>query len=183
MMKMSIPGLNSADKAPLMKFWRTFKYFILKFKRLQGSPYALAGGTAIGVFVGLTPTIPFHTLLIVLLSFLTRTSSIAGIIVSWIVCNPLTYIPIYYLSAVVGNHLTPYELNLVTVKMALEQAMAGGGIQNALTTIAQSGYETLVVMGVGGFCLALPFALVSYYLALIFFIQIQKKRVKKRILS
>ena len=166
-----------------MNFWRFFKYYFIKFKRLQGSPHALAGGTAIGVFVGLTPTIPFHTVLIVLFSLLTRTSTLAGIIISWIVCNPLTYLPIYYFSAVVGNHLTPYELNLKTVQNALEQVIAGGGIQNALTILIESGYEATVVMIVGGLCFALPFAIASYYLALIFFVQIQKKRIKKRVLS
>lgn len=166
-----------------MNIWRFFKYYFIKFKRLQGSPRALAGGTAIGVFVGLTPTIPFHTLLILCLSLLTRTSTLAGIIISWIICNPLTYLPIYYLSAVVGNKLTPYELNLKSVQAALEQAMAGGGIQDSLTILIQSGYQALVVMGVGGVCLALPFAILSYYLALAFFKQIEKKRAKRRILS
>jgi uncharacterized protein (DUF2062 family) len=166
-----------------MNLWRFIKYYYFKFKRLQGSPHALAGGTAIGVFVGLTPTIPFHTLLIVFLSLVTRTSTLAGIIISWIVCNPLTYLPIYYLSALVGNHLTPYELNLKNVQSALEQAMSGDGIQNALAILVESGYESLVVMGIGGVCFALPFAIVSYYLALIFFVQIQKKRIKKRVLS
>lgn len=166
-----------------MNFGRFFKYYFIKFKRLQGSPHALAGGTAIGVLVGLTPTIPFHTVLIVFFSLLTRTSTLAGIIISWIVCNPLTYLPIYYLSAVVGNHLTPYELNLDKVRSALEKVIAGDGIQNSLTILIESGYEAMVVMSVGGICLALPFAIASYYLALIFFVQIQKKRIKKRVLS
>ncbi len=150
---------------------------------MQGSPHALAGGTAIGVFVGLTPTIPFHTLLIVCLSLPTKTSTLAGIIISWIVCNPLTYFPIYYLSALIGNHLTPYELNLATVQSTLEQAMAGDGLRNSLAILGNSGYEALVVMGVGGICFALPFAIVSYYLALMFFIKIQNKRMKKRVLN
>lgn len=166
-----------------MNFWRFFKYYFIRFKRLQGSPHALAGGTAIGVFVGLTPTMPFHTLLIVFLSLLSRTSALAGIIVSWIVCNPLTYLPIYYLSALIGNHLTPYELNLGNVQNALEQVMAGGGIRNSLAILLDSGYEALVVMGVGGLCLALPFAIVSYYLALYFFLHIHKKRINKRALN
>ncbi len=150
---------------------------------MQGSPHALAGGTAIGVFVGLTPTIPFHTILIVCLSLVTRTSTLAGIIISWIVCNPLTYLPIYYLSALIGNHLTPYELNLISVQHTLQQAMSGDGIQNTLAVLAGSGYQALVVMGIGGFCFALPFAVLSYYLALRFFVHIQKKRIKKHVLN
>jgi hypothetical protein len=166
-----------------MNPWRYLKYYYHRFKLLQGSPHALAGGTAIGVFIGLTPTIPFHTLLIVFFSFLTRTSAVAGIIISWIISNPLTYLPIYYLSALVGNHLTPYELNLTNVQNALEQTMAGGSLQNSLAILVVSGYEALVVMIVGGFCFALPFGILSYYLALRFFIQIQKKRMNKHVLS
>ncbi|MGB3211940.1 MAG: DUF2062 domain-containing protein [Desulforhopalus sp.] len=166
-----------------MNLWRYIKYYYIKFKRLQGSPHALAGGTAIGVFIGLTPTMPFHTILIIFLSILTRTSALAGIIVSWIVCNPLTYLPIYYFSVVVGNHLTPYELNLGNVRIAMEQALAGDGIQNSLTVLVASGYEALVVMAVGGFSLALPFAVASYYPAFYFFMQIKKKRIKKHVLD
>ncbi len=162
---------------------RYIKYYFIKFKRLQGSPQALAGGTAIGVFVGLTPTIPFHTALIIFFSIITRTSALAGIIVSWIVCNPLTYLPIYYLSALVGNHLTAYDLNLKNFQSALELAVAGGGIESALPILFRSGYEALVVMGVGGLCVALPVAIASYYPALIFFMHIKKKRMKKHVLN
>ena len=166
-----------------MNVLRYLKYYFIKFKRLQGSPAALAGGTAIGVFVGLTPTMPLHTILIVFLSLVTRTSTLAGIIASWIVCNPLTYLPIYYMSAVVGNYLTPYQLNLENVRNAIDLATAGNGIHQATTILLRSGYEALVVMGVGGLCLALPFAVVSYYLALLFFIQLKKKKIKKHVLN
>lgn len=166
-----------------MNVLRFLRYYFIKFKRLQGSPQALAGGTAIGVFVGLTPTIPFHTVLIVFFCLATRTSTLAGIIVSWIVCNPLTYLPIYYLSAVVGNYLTPYELNLKNVRNAIDLAMAGNGIHEALSTLLRSGYEALVVMGVGGLCLALPIAVASYYLALLFFTQLKKRKMKTHVLS
>jgi uncharacterized protein (DUF2062 family) len=180
---MYIPGPNSAEEFHLMNLLRFFKYYFIKFKRLQGNPHALAGGTAIGVLVGLTPTIPFHTILIVFCTLLTRTSSVAGIIISWVVCNPLTYLPIYYLSAVLGNHLTPYDLNLENVRNALEHVVSGDGILYSLAILLNSGYEAIVVMSVGGLCLAIPFAVASYYVALIFFVQIQKKRMKKRVLS
>lgn len=166
-----------------MNVLRYIKYYFIKFKRLQGSPQALAGGTAIGVFVGLTPTMPLHTALIIFFSIITRTSALAGIIVSWIVCNPLTYLPIYYLAAMVGNHLTPYELNLKYFQSALQLAVAGGGIESALPILFRSGYEALIVMGVGGVCVGLPVGVISYYPALIFFLHIKKKRNKKHVLN
>ena len=112
-----------------MNLWRINKYYFLRLKRLRGSPRALAGGTAIGVFIGLTPTMPLHTILIILLALLTRTSAVAGIIFSWLVCNPLTYLPIYYLSAVIGNHITPYELNLEKVQAILDHVLAAGSFR------------------------------------------------------
>lgn len=166
-----------------MNLWRINKYYFTKFKRLRGTPRALAGGTAVGVFIGLTPTIPLHTLLIVILAFVTRTSVIAGIIVSWLVCNPITYLPIYYFSAVIGNYLTPYEINLQKIQVLLKEIIEGESLQKSLTFIAELGYEAMVVMIVGGTVLALPFAVASYYLALPFFIKLQKKRISKRVLS
>lgn len=166
-----------------MNLWRINKYYFTKFKRLRGTPRGLAGGTAIGVFIGLTPTIPLHTVLIVFLAFMTRTSVLAGIIVSWLVCNPLTYLPIYYFSALIGNHITPYEINLEKVQLLLSEIISGGSLQNALTIIAGLGYEAMVVLIVGGIFLALPFTIASYYLALHFFMKLQKKRISKQVLS
>lgn len=166
-----------------MNLWRINKYYFLKLKRLRGTPRALAGGTAIGVFIGLTPTMPLHTLFILLLAFATRTSALAGIIVSFMVCNPLTYLPIYYLAAALGNFATPYELNLEKVRMILEHVLNADTVKESLSIIAGLGYEALIVMGVGGFLLALPLGILSYYFSLPFFTQIQRTRMKKRVLS
>ncbi|MDP3478975.1 MAG: DUF2062 domain-containing protein, partial [Desulfoprunum sp.] len=50
-----------------MRLKRLGKYYYLRFLRLKGDPYSLAFGTAIGVFVGLTPTMPLHTAIILIL--------------------------------------------------------------------------------------------------------------------
>ena len=94
-----------------MKLGRLSKFYYLKFLRLKGDPKSLAAGTAIGVFIGLTPTMPLHTVAIIALTVVTRTSMIAAMTISWIVCNPLTYVPIYYFSLVIGNAVTPYNLS------------------------------------------------------------------------
>lgn len=166
-----------------MNFWRTFKFYLIKLKRLQGNPQALAGGTAIGVLIGLTPTMPFHTLLIFFLTLISRTSTIAGIIVSWIVCNPLTYLPIYYLSAVIGNRVTPYTLNVRRVQQTLEQIIASAGIKESVSILLDSGFEAIAVMVAGGFLMALPVAVISYYFSLRFFVHIQQRRLKKHVLE
>lgn len=163
-----------------MKIIRLSKYFYLKFIRLKGEPKALAMGTAIGVLIGLTPTIPFHTVMILGLTMATRTSAIAGIIASWVVCNPLTYFPIYYLSMVAGNWITPYELNWRRIQHLLDSLTSHAGFIHSLLEITGLGFETIVVMLLGGFVLALPFAVLSYYFALHLFTQIRLKKSKRR---
>ena len=107
-----------------MNFGRTRRYYYLRFIRLRGTPHSLALGSAIGVFIGITPTIPFHTIVIFFLSIVSRSSFIAGLISSWVVCNPLTYIPQYYLSLRIGNLVTPYELSWNQIQSVVEVVLS-----------------------------------------------------------
>lgn len=163
-----------------MKLFRLSKYYYLKFTRLKGDPKSLAMGTAIGVFVGLTPTIPLHTVIILCIAMLTRTSAIAAIIASWIVCNPLTYLPIYYFSMVIGNTLTPFELNWSRIKLLIESLTSQQGFFHSMQDIIGLGFEAVVIMVFGGILLALPFAVISYYISHNLFINIRKRRNAKK---
>lgn len=158
------------------RVFRTLKYYYLKFKRLNGNPRALAGGTAIGVFVGLTPTVPLHTPLIILLTLATKTSVVAAILVSWVVFNPLTLFPIYYVSVLIGNYLTPYEINFARLRGILDTVNSDENFFSILHRLLNLGYETIVVLFVGGFVFSLPFALISYYCALTFFTYRESKK-------
>ncbi|MFT5698239.1 MAG: hypothetical protein ACI8ZB_001093 [Desulforhopalus sp.] len=163
---------------PLNNIKRFIRYNLIRIKRLSGNPRALAGGIAIGVLIGLTPTMPLHTPLIISLALITRTSVIAGIIMSWLICNPLTFFPIYYISVALGNYLTPYEINFQKVQMLLTQLTDGSGFQASINILAALGIEAIIVLLVGGFVFSLPFSFLSYYLAVPFFTKRQEKRIK-----
>lgn len=166
----------------MIDFNRIRKYYTIRLKRLKGDPGFLAGGVALGVFIGITPTIPLHTGLIILLALLTRTSAIAGILASWIICNPLTTVPIYYGALVVGNAITPYHISWAKIKSTIALLQGGESFQQSIELLWGLGYQTVVVMLVGGCILAIPFAIASYFLSLRFFIAIRRKRQEKRIL-
>ncbi len=165
-----------------MNLDRTRRYYYLRFVRLKGNPRSLALGSAIGVFVGITPTIPFHTIVIFVLSIFTRSSFIAGLITSWVVCNPLTYIPQYFLSLKIGNLVTPYELSWDQVRSVLETLLSDVSFGMRMKALVTVSYEAIIVMLIGGTILALPFAVISYYLSYFTFVKIRKKRQEKRIL-
>jgi uncharacterized protein (DUF2062 family) len=162
-----------------MKINRLSKFYYLKMLRLQGEPKALALGTAIGVFIGLTPTIPFHTVTIISIAMVTRTSAIAGVISSWSVCNPLTYIPIYYFSMRAGNWITPFELSWDRIHQLMDSFTSHQGVPHAIGAITGLGFETITVMILGGCIIALPFSIISYYCALYFFHRIRDKKSKR----
>jgi len=162
---------------------RICRYYYLKFTRLQGDPQSLAWGTAIGTFFGITPIIPFHTAINLVITFLTRTSTIAALLASFIVCNPLTYVPQYYFSTIIGNALTPYDFTWERMETVVDILLSKPGLTESLNALATLGYEAIIVLLVGGSVLALPFTVVSYFLSLQLFIKIRNKKRTKHILD
>ncbi len=166
-----------------MNVQRTSRYYFLKLLRLKGSPRSIALGAAIGVFIGLTPTIPLHTIIILTLTLLTRTSFIAGLTTSLLVSNPLTYVPQYYLALALGNLITPFHLNWERVKEVLELILADASFEARVRPLLSIGYEAVVVMLAGGLALAIPFGVLSYYLCHYLVVTYRRKRRQKLILS
>ncbi len=170
-------------KAFAMTLQRAVKYNYLKILRVRGTVHALSLGAALGIFFGLTPTMPLHTVLIIVTAMLTRSSAITGILSSWIVCNPFTYIPIYYLCLQLGNKLTPYELSWQRIKELVAHFTNHDSFITSLKEVANIGFEAIVILMVGGIVLGLPIAIVSYYLFYIFFNKLEKIKHERRQLN
>ena len=97
-------------KALNPKYW--WQEFRRQLKELRGKPHEISLGMAIGVFIGITPTVPFHTVLAVALAVLLRASKLAAALGVW-VCNPLTIPLFYYGSYQLGRFVLGLpELNL-----------------------------------------------------------------------
>ncbi|MDY6851378.1 MAG: DUF2062 domain-containing protein [Thermodesulfobacteriota bacterium] len=100
-------ALRRLNRGFFEKLVRTVRYFYLRLILLPDTPHRVSLGLAVGVFVGLTPTVPFQTILAVPISRLVRGSMIAAAIGVWIT-NPLT-IPLFYPAFFfLGRALTPY---------------------------------------------------------------------------
>ena len=106
----------------------------------------------------------------------------AAIFVCAVICNPFTYLPLYYLAWLVGNLLLPGRASWGTLKAAIDR-MQGAGLVEAISLAGQVGLDAGVVMLVGGLVLALPLAFFSYPAALRFFLQIERKRYEKHRLN
>lgn len=158
---------------------RTLRYYYLRFIRLKGDPGTLARGVAIGSFIGVTPTIPFHTILVLVLAILFRASKVAGILLSWLVSNPLTFFPQYYLAWKIGTCITPYKFSWPKVQSTMDLLSNGSFLEN-VAMITHLGREIIICMVAGGIVLALPVATLLYFLSKAFFIRLERNRLEKQ---
>jgi uncharacterized protein len=129
---------------------------------------ALARGTAVGVCIGIAPLMPFKSLLILFFTVVTKSSTVAALIACTIICNPFTYVPLYYLAWLVGNFLLPGRAGWATLKVTLARIQEVGFVE-AVVLAGQLGFNAIVVLLVGGLVLAMPVAFFSYPAALRFF--------------
>jgi uncharacterized protein (DUF2062 family) len=148
--------------------------FVKRLKELQGSPSYLARGVAVGVFIGVAPLMPLKSILILAMSLLLSSSPVAAFLVCTIICNPLTYIPMYYLAWLAGDLLFPGKASWTTLESTVIQ-MQQLSLSGAVTLAGQVGLDTIIVMLAGGFAIALPLTLVSYPLAHRFFNRFSRK--------
>ena len=139
-----------------------------KFKQLQGSPASLARGTAVGVFIGFAPVMPFKSMLILMITVAARSSTVAALLVCTIICNPLTYLPLYYIAWLIGNLLLPGRVSWELLKATVGH-MREAGLLQAVGLAGHMGLDIGLVLLAGGLALALPLAIASYLVALRFF--------------
>ena len=165
-----------------MALSRTARYYFLRFKRLQGSSRSLALGSAIGAAVGITPTIPLHTILIVSLALLFRVNPIAGILAGTVVSNPLTIPPQYFFCWKIGDFLLPGRLTWTRIQDLLG-LIQQEGLMDSLGLISQLGVNAILVMLIGGIVLAVPTGILTYIFVYRFFSRLSQKRRDKHLLN
>jgi len=135
-----------------------------RFKKLKGDPHYVGMGMAIGVFVSLTPTIPFHTILAVLLAFILRGSKPAAMIGVWL-CNPLT-IPFFYLASYkVGSYI-------VDSPLPFDQKY------DSILELLKMGMNTTLAMTAGGVIIGILPALAAYVITKNIFVKIHLKKTR-----
>src|SRR3990172_6945415 len=89
---------SMANNRPPRRWWTRPRTFIRHILLADDTPHSIALGTAIGTFIGLTPTGGVQMLLVMLVAFLCRPlfrfNQIAALLMVYI-SNPLTAVPIY----------------------------------------------------------------------------------------
>ena len=126
-----------------------------RFIRIRGNPREVALGFALGVFVGMTPTMGVQTPIAIFFAALCGWSKLSAAVGVWI-SNPLTAPVIYGVSYITGAkmmHLAP------VFNMPLSPSWS------TLKAMLLKAPQALGAMTVGGIVIGLPLAVLAYYLA------------------
>ena len=137
-----------------MNLKRTIRYHWLKFQQLRGNLRRVALAAALGVFIGVTPTIPFHTAMALSLAPLLRVSVVAAYMGIW-VSNPITWVPQYIAAYEVGKYLLfPGQSPLCIPE------------HTDFSTFMCILWRGGLALQVGGLLIALPPAIIAYFATL-----------------
>lgn len=166
------PDLKQKTKLP--ERWergkRNLRLLYLRLLRLKGQPQEVAGGVAIGVFIGMTPTVPLHTVLAVLIAYILKKSKLAAALGVW-VANPFCLPFIYLLDYKVGQALT--GANAPTL------ALSNFSIAHLLQVGWNISYPLLFGGLVTGFLCAIP----SYFITKRLILLYQARRRQRKVSS
>jgi len=133
---------------------RHLKRFYHRFLKLRGSPRQAALGMALGVFVGMSPFLGFHTAIAVLLASLFKWSKIAAA-VGVLITNPITAPIIYPLTFRLGASLTGFSEPIQWSRL-LEPG--------AFIALMKNSPMIIVDMLVGGILLGIPLYIAVYFI-------------------
>ena len=143
--------------------WRQrFRNFIHEIKTLQGDPNYIAKGIAIGVFIGMTPTIPLHTGLAIMFAFIFKASKPAALIGAWS-GNPVTVPFLYVGSFQLGMFLIGKKATFDISHMKIWELL-------------QLGLDTFIAAILGGIIIGAPVAIAAYFISLKFFTAIRERK-------
>lgn len=144
--------MASGDGYGMMNPRKRLRYIYDHFISLRVEPKNIAFGMAIGIFIGVTPTIPFHTILIIICTFILKQNFTTAYLGSWLIMNPVT-IPFFYVAQyslgkfLLGNTIAPVVFT-----------------DYSIYTIMETGWCVAYPLLLGGFLMAPVFAIPAYFI-------------------
>ena len=126
-----------------------------RFVKIRGRPREIALGFALGIFIGMTPTMGIQMPIAVFFAAMLKWSKISAAFGVWIT-NPLTSPFIYGFTYIVGARLLGMKATL-TLPDDLTWSIVKEMLKNAPVIFG--------ALTVGGIIVGLPLAILSYYLS------------------
>jgi len=156
------------------------KKFVVNLASLQGSAHYIAVGVASGVFVSVTPTIPFHTAIAVFVALILHGSKRAAMISVWF-SNPVT-IPVFYAGSyytgVAALDIKHSNIEIVfNLLHTLESHITLSEKMDSILLFLKAELPLFYAMMIGGLILAVVPGVASYFIT---FYSVKKFRQSKK---
>jgi uncharacterized protein len=156
-------------------FWGTeklIKTIYTKIVTMRGTPEEIARGFALGVFIGMTPTLGFQTAIAAFIATLLKQNIIATALSVWIT-NAFTFIPIYTFNYSVGRFL----LNRTTTPLITSTTFT------SMKSLFNMGWGFFYTLWFGSIAVGIISSFATYYISvpLIRKWQIKKEQIKEKI--
>lgn len=143
-----------------LHWWSSPGQYLKKLATIKDTPHSIALGTAIGVFIGLTPTVGIQMVLVVTLALICRPffrfNQLAGLIAVYI-SNPLTTIPMYWAMFKLGGIFTGAQGANQQFQKVLELWQTQGW--KSLLSVSGDVFPALII---GSLLMAIPCGLITY---------------------
>ncbi len=138
------------------KAWQFLKRGYHRLVRIEGDPRNIAQGFALGLFVGMTPTMGFQMPIAVLFAIPLRINKISSLAGVWIT-NPVSAPVIYPINFLVG-------VKLFNIDISTEQVVDFS--LKSLNCLLRETPDIFLAATLGGIVLGIPIAIGGYYFVL-----------------
>ena len=174
----------------LLRFRPVLRFVKFRILHVDDSPQRMARGIAAGFFIAYTPVLGLHMLLALIFAQLIRANKALAVMAVWI-CNPLTFVLIYYPSYRLGNFLLPFFHDRPQVELDQIQAMIGQtfSVNYMLVHFFTADYWKQVAsvftkigleMFIGGIVLGAIVAKIGYWIAYYFIIGYRTRKQARK---
>ncbi|MFQ5647041.1 MAG: DUF2062 domain-containing protein [bacterium] len=148
------------------KIRRSLRYHYLKFIRIKARPKEVASGMALGLFIGMSPTMGFQMPIALFFAALLGENKLAAVLGVW-VTNPLTAPVIYPINYEVGAYFIGHFFPVA--------ASAAVNFNN----IAQLGFHIVINLVTGGIIVGIFTSMIGYFATLWLVIAHREKKALK----
>jgi uncharacterized protein (TIGR03546 family) len=148
-----MPDNRKLDRFKNTRFYLLLKKAYTRFLKIRGEPREIALGFSLGLLVGMTPAMGFHTVIAVFFATLFKWNKISAVLAVWIT-NPFTAPVIYSMNYVVGAKA-----------MGLTKAykLSDGLTSSTFLEMIKKTPEIFGAMTIGGFIIGIPLSLIGYH--------------------
>jgi uncharacterized protein (DUF2062 family) len=141
------------------------KDLIKKLLHIEDTPERTALAYSIGIFLGFSPFLGFHTLTALAIAFLFNLNRVAILLGSWS-NTPWWIVPYYMMATWVGMWVTGFWIDGKTLKEIFQFGMEQGFRSSDFWSQIASQWGLLLSFGIGSLILASLLSLMAYPLSL-----------------